>query len=299
MEFGRVDNLESIHFGLPKDHNSITKILSTGVSKKIQVYCGCPIWTEKGWVGSIYPSKAKPGDYLKYYAQQFNSIELNGTHYQIPDTTTLNKWKAMAGDGFQFCPKVQQMISHAKDLSKMKIEFNAFLNTMQHLEMHLGPIFLQVSPNFTDKQLLQLTELLDHKNSAIELAIELRHASWFDQSQAFNDLCNYLYKHQIHMVITDTAGRRDVIHQRLTTKTAFIRFTANDLHASDFQRLDEWIIRVNDWINLGLEKLYFFMHTPTKSLTTQLAQYFIEGLNAKASLDLKAPKFIGSQNKLL
>jgi uncharacterized protein YecE (DUF72 family) len=298
MEFGRVDNLEGMDFSLPKDHNSIKKILSAGVSKKVQVYCGCPIWTEKGWVGSIYPSKAKPADYLKYYAQQFNSIELNGTHYQIPDTATLNKWKAMASEGFQFCPKVPQVISHSKDLSQMKDAFNSFLNTMQHLEMHLGPIFLQVSPNFTDKQSSQLIELLESKSTTVELAIELRHPSWFEQSQAFNDLCNYLYKHQIHTVITDTAGRRDVIHQRLSTKTAFIRFTANDLHASDFQRLDEWTARVSDWINLGLERLYFFMHTPTKSLTPQLAQYFIEGLNAKTGLNLKAPEFIGAQRLL-
>jgi uncharacterized protein YecE (DUF72 family) len=299
MEFGRVSSLEGVNFSLPKDHVSIPKVLSKGVSKKVQVYCGCPIWTEKAWLGTIYPSKAKAGEYLKYYAQQFNSIELNGTHYQMPDAITLNKWKAFATEGFKFCPKVPQTISHAKDPSKMGNALNQFLESMLLLGHHLGPVFLQVSPIFTDKQIDSLIHLLESKTSACELAVELRHASWFEGNQAFNDLCNYLYKNQIHTVITDTAGRRDVIHQRLTTKTAFIRFTANDLHATDFLRLDEWIQRINNWINNGLENLYFFMHTPNKSLCPQLVQYFIQGLNTTTGLKLESPKFQEIQNKLL
>jgi uncharacterized protein YecE (DUF72 family) len=86
-------------------------------------------------------------------------------------------------------------------------------------------------------------------------------------------------------VITDTAGRFDVIHQRLTTKTAFIRFTANDLHPTDYQRLDKWILRVNNWTSNGLEHLYFFMHTPNKCLCPQLVQYFIQGLNTTTGLN--------------
>ncbi len=299
MEFGRVNSLEGIDFSLPKDHVGISKVLAKGVSKNLQVYCGCPIWTEKAWVGTIYPNSAKASEYLKYYAQQFNCIELNGTHYQIPDAITLNKWKSFATDEFKFCPKVPQIISHAKDVSKMGDAFQQFLENMLLLDNYLGPVFLQVSPSFTDKQIQQLIQLLDSKTLPIEIAIELRHASWFEENQAFNDLCNYLYKHNMHTVITDTAGRRDVIHQRLTSKTAFIRFTANDLHPTDYQRLDDWIKRLCTWIDSGLEQLYFFMHIPNKSLCPQLVQYFIQGLNAAAGLKLEVPKFTTFQNRLL
>jgi uncharacterized protein YecE (DUF72 family) len=299
MEFGRVNNIDGIEFSLPEDHVGIRKVLSTGISKSLQVYCACPIWTEKAWLGSIYPSHAKASEYLKYYAQQFNCIELNGTHYQIPDDETLAKWNSFATERFKFCPKVPQVISHAKDLSKMDEAFNYFLEHMQKLGNHLGPIFMQVSPNLKDEQLEQLIQLLESKTIDVEIAIELRHASWFCESKAFNDLCNYLYKHRIHTVITDTAGRRDVIHQRLTTRTAFIRFTANDLHASDFQRIDEWIVRLSDWINSGLESIYFCMHTPNKSLTPQLVDYFIKSMNAATGMQLEAPKFQNFQSKLL
>jgi uncharacterized protein YecE (DUF72 family) len=80
-------------------------------------------------------------------------------------------------------------------------------------------------------------------------------------------------------VITDVAGRRDVLHNRLTLPKAFIRFTGNDLHPTDFTRLNEWLKRIEQWQQMGLQELYFFLHTPEKHLTAELANYFIEHYN--------------------
>jgi len=76
-----------------------------------------------------------------------------------------------------------------------------------------------------------------------------------------NTFSNYFYKNNLTLLLTDTAGRRDVLHQRLTSKTAFIRFVANDLHATDYKRMDEWITRLKNWIDNGLEEIYF-SYTP-------------------------------------
>ena len=56
-------------------------------------------------------------------------------------------------------------------------------------------------------------------------------------------------------VITDTAGRRDCVHQRLTTPFAFIRFVGNNLHPTDYSRMDDWVERIQEWFDQGLERV--------------------------------------------
>jgi uncharacterized protein YecE (DUF72 family) len=299
MDFGRVDNIEGINLSLPNNHSSISKVLGGKPTDLIKFYCGCPIWTERNWVGSIYPSNAQPKDYLTHYAKQFNSIELNGTHYQIPDTRMLRNWRTSVDKDFRFCPKVHQSISHAKDLSKVGAMLKSFMDQMKALETNLAITFMQLAPYQSDKSFSQLIDLLDQQDQAIDLAIELRHETWFKDSKAFNDLCNYLYKKKWSLVITDTLGRRDVIHQRLINKSVFIRFTANNLHPTDYKRMDDWVERLFQWIQLGLESIYFFMHTPDKRLCTDLAIYFIQEVNTKMGLNIKAPILLDSGNRLL
>ena len=94
-------------------------------------------------------------------------------------------------------------------------------------------------------------------------------------------------KRNIGTVITDTSGRRDAVHQCLTTNSAFIRFDGNELHKTDFTRIDEWAVRIKQWIDRGLETVYFFHHTPTKSLTPELSNHFLERMNTLCGLNLE------------
>jgi uncharacterized protein YecE (DUF72 family) len=68
-----------------------------------------------------------------------------------------------------------------------------------------------------------------------------------------------------------------VLHQRLTTRTALLRFVGNAtpkaLHETDKTRIDEWITRIKIWIDKGLSELYFFTHEPDNLLAPELAQY--------------------------
>jgi hypothetical protein len=79
---------------------------------------------------------------------------------------------------------------------------------------------------------------------------------------------------------------RDVLHQCLTTRAAFVRFDAHDLDPTAFTRLDEWALRINFWIEAGLAHVHFFPHTPSKYLTPELSNYFLERMNDLCGLDL-------------
>jgi len=80
-----------------------------------------------------------------------------------------------------------------------------------------------------------------------------------------------------------------MMHMRLTTPTAFIRWVGAN-HPTDYPRLDEWVARIAKWKKLGLEKLYFFVHQNVEKESPLLSAYFIEKLNKKIGSDLKIPQ---------
>jgi hypothetical protein len=102
----------------------------------------------------------------------------------------------------------------------------------------------------------------------------------------------FLNKHSIGAIITDTAGRRDCAHMRLTIPKAFIRFVGNSLHPTDYSRIDVWAKRVKNWLDNGLKELYFFMHMHDEALSPELTAYLVEKLNEVCKLNLLKPKFI-------
>ena len=100
----------------------------------------------KKWAGSVYPKGAKPKDFLKYYTQRFNTIELNSTHYGIPNEMTIQKWYGQAADDFKFCPKVLQRISHGSNLPIDLI--GTFCEAISGFKEKLGTCFIQLPPYF-------------------------------------------------------------------------------------------------------------------------------------------------------
>jgi uncharacterized protein YecE (DUF72 family) len=139
--------------------------------------------------------------------------------------------------------------------------------------------FLQLPPYFTPQHLPLLENFLNELPSGFELAIEFRHHDWFKGSVQARSGFDLLEKKGISTVLSDVAGRRDVLHMRLTTPVAFIRFIGNRLHPSDFTRTDSWLERLAQWKQQGLKQLYFFTHEPDNALAPDLAAYLIPKMN--------------------
>jgi len=102
VDFGKLSDISQVDFSLPAESKENKRILPQKPATKPQIYVGCPIWSQKEWVGKIYPPNAPSKDFLRYYAEQFNSIELNTTHYRIPDRETILQWKSQVGADFRF-----------------------------------------------------------------------------------------------------------------------------------------------------------------------------------------------------
>ena len=79
-----------------------------------------------------------------------------------------------------------------------------------------------------------------------------------------------------------------MLHMRLTKDEAFIRYVGAN-HNSDYRRLDDWIIRLKEWVNMGLKNIHFFVHQNLEQESPLLAAYFIKQLNKEFGLSLKIP----------
>lgn len=291
MEFGKVSSAElaTLDFDLPpEDPRSWFRMkLQPSRPATLRVGVGCPVWSVRSWVGSVYPSPTDPKDYLFHYSRQFNSIELNTTHYRIPDSETVRRWRDSVPGDFRFNPKILQEVSHRRPLSSESPEFREFVRAILGLEDRLGLCFLQLPPTFSKSDLPQLSRFLSFLPRGFPLAVEARHPSLFSGQKLIDPLFDLLAKTGTHVVITDVAGRRDVLHSSLTTGRVLVRFIGNDLHPTDDSRMWQWARRLGSWIRSGLEQVEFFVHQPGDTATPEAVHRLIHALNLECGLNLR------------
>ncbi len=289
MDFGRLSDTRHVDYSLPPDHKSVLRVLGGQRMEEPEVFAGGVLWANPDFVGTIYPKNARRDDYLRWYAKQFNSIELNATHYKMPEQAVIRNWRDMTPRHFRFCPKVHQEISHADDLMTTIGLHNDHARRLSQLEEKLGTPFLQLPPPFSPLRLNELLRFLD-KSQLPGMAVEVRHPAWFSNETALNTLCNALYKKGLPLVLTDTPGRRDVLHMRLTTRCLFVRFNANN-EETDKLRINTWLDRVVVWIAGGMQRFYFFIHAPRQLTTAPLTAYFAAELYKRCGITINAPVF--------
>lgn len=285
MKFGSVENPAEIDFTLPEDHPDTLKVLGNKPADNFEAYVGCAKWN-RGDLKGFYPRGTK--DELEYYSRQFNSIELNATHYQTYGPEQAETWKAKTPANFRFFPKVVNRISHFKRLKGVEPQLEEYLHGMRAFGDQLEMIFLQLRGDFKPKNFDRIQRFVEIWPDDIPLAIELRHTDWYNDAAVANQLYQLFEENGIANVITDTAGRRDLIHMRLTSPAAFIRYVGAN-HESDYTRLDDWVERLKFWKEHGLEKLYFFVHQNIEKESPLLSAQFIKEINKELGTDLKIP----------
>jgi uncharacterized protein YecE (DUF72 family) len=287
MKFGSVDNPEHIDFTLPKDHPDTLKVLQKNPSQTTDVFVGCAKWNKADLKG-FYPRGTK--DELEYYSRQFNSIELNATFYRIFPPEQFEKWYDKTPKNFKFFPKLNQEISHWKRLNDdVAPVVDNYLYSAVNLKEKLGCVFLQMHNNFAPKDFDRVINFIEGWPKEIPLAVEFRHTDWYNDETIAEDLYQLLEENNISNIIVDSAGRRDLMHMRLTNSRAFVRYVGAN-HPSDYTRLDDWVERLKYWKDNGIEHINFFVHQNIEKESSLLSAYFIKKLNTELGTDLKIPR---------
>lgn len=288
MKFGQVENPAEVDFTLPPDHPDTERILKSG-KKALEVYVGCAKFNSKELKG-LYPKGLKKKEELSYYSKQFNSIEFNGTFRTFATKLPVEKWRDETEANFKFFPKMSNMVSQFRRLRRDSIELSKEFCDRLHegFGKKLGIVFVQMIDNFKPKDFDAVEDYCRDFPKNTQMALEVRNEEWFN-----NDISEEYFKvleaNKVTNVIVDTAGRRDMLHMRLTTPIAFVRWVGAN-HPTDKDRLDEWVGRLKEWKDKGIEQICFFVHQNEEIESPALSAYFIEKLNKTLDLDLKVPE---------
>jgi uncharacterized protein YecE (DUF72 family) len=168
------------------------------------ILLGTSSFTATGWLGSFYPKGTRSADFLTFYAEHFQTVEVDSTFYACPSVRTVSNCAARTPEGFIFSVKVPQAITHDKALVARDADLKQFLDTMDLLGPKLGPIVFQF-PFFKQGVLRdqhdfleRLVPFLRKLPSAYKFAIEIRNRDWLDVK--FADL---LRNHKMALVLQD------------------------------------------------------------------------------------------------
>jgi uncharacterized protein YecE (DUF72 family) len=142
------------------------------------VHIGTSGWLYRHWRGVFYPSKLPQREWLEYFADRFQTVEVNNTFYNLPERSVFEQWRKRTPRDFVFTLKMSRYLTHIKRLSDPAEPVARFLERAIGLGSKRGPILIQLPPSLSiDTGLLDAT--LAAFGPTERVAVEFRHASWF------------------------------------------------------------------------------------------------------------------------
>ena len=143
------------------------------------LYAGTSGFSYPAWKPGFYPAKTPANQFLKYYAERLNCVEINYTFRRLPSASTLENWVAQTPPGFVFAVKANMRITHILRLKNAADATELFLKMIDPLRSsrRLGPILFQLPPAMKCDVAL-LRAYLELLPGDLRYAFEFRHASW-------------------------------------------------------------------------------------------------------------------------
>jgi uncharacterized protein YecE (DUF72 family) len=165
-----------------------------------EIRIGTMGWSYPDWVGPFYPEGSRAADFLREYAQAFDCVELDTTFYGIPRAANVRSWNTNTPPHFRFAAKLPKEITHEKYLRESEDTLHRFLEAMAPLGEKLGPVLIQLPPDFhaTDEDREALADFLRLLPEEYQFAAEFRHRSWLT-----DDTLDRLRQHGVAWTMID------------------------------------------------------------------------------------------------
>jgi uncharacterized protein YecE (DUF72 family) len=214
-------------------------------SHRIRV--GCSGWNYAHWRNGIfYPPRLTSKDWLRFYAERFDTVEVNTTFYRLPRASSVARWVEESPEGFTFAVKVSRYITHIKRLLEVPQHLPLLYERIAPLvrSPKLGPLLWQLPPTFK-LDLDRLAGTLEHLHDGHRHAFEFRHPSWFR-----DDVYTLLREHRVALVIGDRLQVSAFQTHELTADFTFVRFHSGTRGRNgnySHRELDEWADRLERW----------------------------------------------------
>ncbi len=220
-----------------------------------KIFIGTSGWSYDDWKEKFYPENLKSNDWLNFYADYFNSVEINNSFYQLPSKDTLKGWFKKVPSDFVFSIKASRYITHLKKLKDPKDSLKKFLKRIKYLGHKRGPILFQLPPNWhinTDR-LKKFIKLLLKQGKDETYVFEFRDPTWLDKK-----IKSILKNSSIGFCINDMI---DENIDWVTSNLVYIRFHGpNGYYAGKYKDefLKKWAKKVSKWRQKGKRVFVYF-----------------------------------------
>lgn len=218
-----------------------------------RIRIGTSGWHYPHWVGPFYPVGTSASDFLLYYAESLDTVEINNTFYSLPDRKTVQAWRASVPRGFRFACKASRYITHMKKLKDPAKSIRRFFRAIEPLGAFLGPILFQLPPRW-HRDTGRLEAFLEALPSGYRYAFEFRDPDWFA-----DEVIQVLADHKAAFCIYELAGRKSPI--TVTADFVYVR-----LHGPgrayqgeyDGRTLRGWARRFKRWLGESRDVWCYF-----------------------------------------
>lgn len=197
-------------------------------------------WNYPAWVGPFYPSGTRPAAFLSTYARAFGTVEVDSTFYAVPAPKVVRGWASRVPDDFVFALKMPQEATHERRLRGAGEVVAAFLDSARELGSRLGPVLVQLGPDFDASERTALEDFVRGLPADLRFAVEVRHSSWM-RPEPLGALTAVLEAHAVALALSD--GRwipretMAALAERPTAPFHYVRWMGPDRSITDYSRL--------------------------------------------------------------
>lgn len=209
-------------------------------------------WVYPHWREIFYPAKLGQTNWFNYYAEHFDTVEINNTFYRLPGEAVFEKWRYQAPPGFLYAVKASRFLTHLKKLKDPEHPLQTFIEHAALLGATLGPILYQLPPRW-HVNLPRLEDFLALLPKNYQHVIEFRDPSWLID-EVFQLMERYRVSHCIH----DLAPLQ--VPFRVTASPVYLRLHGGTDHGGDYQTatLETLAERIDEWQRQGLDVFVYF-----------------------------------------
>jgi uncharacterized protein YecE (DUF72 family) len=211
----------------------------------LKYHIGCSGWSYTSWKGPFYPLNLENSNWLRFYSQVFDYVEIDSSFYRIPNQFMVKNWVKRTPDNFKFTAKFPKVITHNKLLVDVEVDVERFLENIIPLEKKTLALLIQLPPSLGIMQGLEgLRNLLPLLDNRFRYAVEVRHHSWF-QDLAYN----FFADNDICLVWSQLAKLRTP--PIVTTDFLYVRFIGDrSIDEKDFGQIQkDRVLEMKKWAN--------------------------------------------------
>ena len=139
---------------------------------------GCSGWNYKHWREIFYPKGPPVSRWFAFYAEHFDTVEINNSFYMLPKAETFAKWRDQAPPGFCYAVKANRYLTQAKKLKDCEEPIARMMSAVRHLGDRLGPMLYQLPPSLKIN-LERLESFLQLLPTDVVNVFEFREKSWY------------------------------------------------------------------------------------------------------------------------